>query len=74
MCDVWMDKVRLKDIRCLCFNVPFTSLFDYSSLEEVQKETKCGTKCGLCNPYIENILQNRQSLNFDEKPPDLLCN
>lgn len=47
--------------RCVCKNVPFSSIQSMSrgghaTLEEVTQRTGCGTGCGMCIPYVRVVL------------------
>ena len=44
--------------RCMCFDVTFESLVEggCKTLEDAALRWGCGTKCGLCKPYIERTL------------------
>lgn len=44
--------------RCVCFETTFADLkaAGYSTLEEVKAKSRCSTKCGLCQIYIERML------------------
>lgn len=50
-------------VRCVCFDTTFEQLkaLGMRSLEEVQRETQCGTKCGLCVPYILRMLETGET-------------
>lgn len=42
--------------RCVCHQVPFTHVRELHarglSLEQIAQQTRCGTGCGLCQPYL----------------------
>ncbi len=44
---------------CVCFNIPFAQLkaMDYPNMDSLQAESRCGTQCGTCLPYIELMLE-----------------
>lgn len=53
--------------RCVCHDVTFAELLRLVderglSLEELQEETGCGTGCGTCLPYIDIVLETRQTI------------
>ena len=41
---------------CICTATPLATLTGHATLAAVQRETACGTFCGLCLPYIEAVL------------------
>jgi NAD(P)H-nitrite reductase large subunit len=48
--------------RCVCHDVPFADLIRAhretgSDFPELQRQTRCGTSCGLCIPYIRAALR-----------------
>lgn len=48
--------------RCVCFDVRFSELKQYASArpcqyEELRKRFNCGRGCGLCIPYIREMLR-----------------
>ncbi len=46
-------------VRCVCFDKTFEELkaLGLATIEEISAETGCGTKCGLCLPYILKMLE-----------------
>jgi NAD(P)H-nitrite reductase large subunit len=52
--------------RCVCFNTSFSELLrlirakNLKTVDEVKINTKCGTKCELCVPYIKKIIDTHQ--------------
>jgi bacterioferritin-associated ferredoxin len=42
--------------RCICHNVPFTTIAEQArqgrSIAEISAATNCGMGCGLCRPYV----------------------
>lgn len=45
--------------KCVCLNVPFWHIIQYSTLEEAILSTKAGTKCGRCKPYLQESYNNK---------------
>lgn len=49
--------------RCVCHGVPFERLREWSEenagagFDELQREFRCGTTCGLCEPYVRRMLR-----------------
>ena len=47
---------------CTCFRKSFRTLKnlclvnDLKTVDDIARETKCGTKCGLCVPYMQKML------------------
>ena len=50
-------------VRCVCFDRTFEEMkvAGWQSLEDILQETKCGTKCGLCVPYIRRMLDTGET-------------
>jgi len=49
--------------RCVCQRMPFATLLPLArarrwTLEEILRETGCGDQCGLCRPYLREMLQS----------------
>jgi bacterioferritin-associated ferredoxin len=50
--------------RCVCLNVTFRHLKEVSgqtgcaSVKELQAHEEFGTKCGLCKPYVREMLRS----------------
>lgn len=44
---------------CICTNTALASLTSgtYSTVAAVMAATQCGAYCGLCLPYIQNLLR-----------------
>ena len=47
---------------CICRRVPFAVLEPLArrhdwTLEDVRRETGCGDRCGLCRPYLREMLR-----------------
>lgn len=51
-----MDDAFNKVTHCICTNTSIVSLSKYKDIIEVQKNTLCGSYCGLCIPYISYFL------------------
>lgn len=52
--------------RCVCFDVPFTTLKDDADatgagLYELQRRHAAGRGCGLCVPYIRRMLETGET-------------
>jgi bacterioferritin-associated ferredoxin len=45
--------------RCVCHHVPFTTVLELHaqglSLPQIVERTRCGTGCGLCQPYLQLV-------------------
>jgi bacterioferritin-associated ferredoxin len=51
---------------CLCRRVPFDRLLVLArehqwDLGDVMRETGCGDQCGLCRPYLRQMLETGQT-------------
>jgi bacterioferritin-associated ferredoxin len=49
--------------RCVCQRRPFASLLPLArqhrwTLEDIMRETGCGDQCGLCRPYLREMLNS----------------
>jgi bacterioferritin-associated ferredoxin len=50
-------------VRCECMQLSFIGLLYYArrhgitTLEELMKATGCGTRCGSCRPFLEEMLR-----------------
>lgn len=61
--------------RCVCRNRPFRELLPEAqsrqwSLNQLIRETGCGGQCGLCKPYLREMLATGRT-EFDTLlPPD----
>lgn len=53
--------------RCFCHKVPFTQLKQLidngvgDDIDELSRQTRCGTSCGICLPYIKLVIQTGQT-------------
>ena len=53
--------------RCVCLDTPFEEIKEFAdnkgltTLEELQAEDLCSTKCKMCAPYIELMLKTGQT-------------
>jgi bacterioferritin-associated ferredoxin len=53
--------------RCVCYRVPFTEMKEVADangirdLETLQQRIFFGFKCGLCRPYVEQMLRTGQT-------------
>lgn len=56
------EKKEIVD-RCICFNKTFEQIKKmaddrcYVNTKQVVLGTRCGTKCGLCIPYIRDMMK-----------------
>ncbi|MEM1331299.1 MAG: (2Fe-2S)-binding protein [Planctomycetota bacterium] len=70
--DQWalvLGKAAALVTRCVCFDVTLSELkalsdADGSTIIELNRDTGCGGRCGLCIPYIKLMLQTG-----DTRPP-----
>jgi len=50
--------------RCECWELSFVALLSYARrhgitrLEDLMQATGCGTRCGTCRPYLEELLRS----------------
>jgi len=49
--------------RCVCQRTPFATLLPLArarrwTLEDLMRETGCGDQCGLCRPYLREMLRS----------------
>jgi bacterioferritin-associated ferredoxin len=56
-----MSSVRIT--RCVCQRMPFATLAPLArargwTLDDVMRETGCGDQCGLCRPYLREMLRS----------------
>jgi len=56
--------------RCVCQRTPFATLLPLArergwSLDDVMRETGCGDQCGLCRPYLREMLKSG-TIEFSE--------
>lgn len=55
-------KTRKPVRTCLCYNTTFQALKErmelegWTTVEEISRETGCGTGCGMCRPYLALLL------------------
>lgn len=59
--------------RCVCFNVTFAQLHRFAESREcdeaaLRREFQCGRGCGLCIPYIREMLETGRTV-FPVNPP-----
>lgn len=53
----------MADLRCICLNLSLFGLKAYAkrhgitTFDELSRTTLCGTGCGSCRPYIEEMLR-----------------
>lgn len=58
---------------CVCFRKSFSEIKciaaekSLTTMREVEETTQCGTKCGLCIPYIKEMLETGKT-EFDGPP------
>jgi bacterioferritin-associated ferredoxin len=65
--------------RCVCQRAPFSALLDLArhhdwSLEQLIEQTGCGDQCGMCRPYLRQMLSDGTTvfhhlLPLDEEAP-----
>ena len=60
---------------CICRNVPFAELLPRAraagwTLTDLIAETGCGGQCGLCRPYLREMLLTGRTAFHDLLPPD----
>jgi hypothetical protein len=56
-------------IKCVCYNKTFSELLVLAkkynwTTTQIVENTRCGTACGLCVPYIEECLKTEKT-EFD---------
>jgi bacterioferritin-associated ferredoxin len=61
--------------RCICRNVSFAELLPRArgahwTLNDLVRETGCGGQCGLCRPYLREMLLSGQTEFHELLPPD----
>jgi len=54
---------------CVCQGIPFSQLQPQAAaagwtLEDLMRETRCGATCGLCRPYLREMLRTGRTV-FD---------
>ncbi len=52
---------------CVCQRMPFERLLPLArqnqwTLEDMMRETQCGAGCGLCRPYLREMLRTGQTV------------
>jgi bacterioferritin-associated ferredoxin len=52
---------------CVCQRMPFERLLPIAlqnqwSLADIMRETQCGAGCGLCRPYLRQMLETGQTV------------
>ena len=67
--------------RCVCHKVEFATVKGWleanpgSTFQDMQRQFKCGTGCGLCGPYVRRTMRTGQVVfhqivtDRDEPPP-----
>jgi len=58
-----VTRAGLAITRCVCLHAPFTSLLPLArergwDLEALVEATGCGDQCGLCRPYLREMLRS----------------
>jgi bacterioferritin-associated ferredoxin len=61
--------------RCICRNVPFADLLPRAqasgwTLDDLIRETGCGGQCGLCRPYLREMLLTGRTAFHELLPPE----
>jgi bacterioferritin-associated ferredoxin len=61
--------------RCICRNVAFDDLLPRAraanwTLTDLIAETGCGGQCGLCRPYLREMLRTGQTAFTELLPPE----
>jgi bacterioferritin-associated ferredoxin len=61
--------------RCICRNTAFADLLPRAraaswSLADLIRETGCGGQCGLCRPYLREMLRSGQTDFHELLPPE----
>lgn len=55
---------QVKVDRCICFNVSFEEIKNKIKegiiMEDIKKTIPCCTKCRLCTPYIERMMEEKR--------------
>ena len=60
--------------RCVCMQTPFDRLLPLAreggwDLAALMRETGCGTQCGLCRPYLAEMLRSGTTRFTAPVPP-----
>jgi bacterioferritin-associated ferredoxin len=63
--------------RCICRDVAFDALLPRAkasrwTLNDLIRETGCGGQCGLCRPYLREMLLTGQTTFHELLPPESL--
>jgi bacterioferritin-associated ferredoxin len=63
--------------RCICRGVEFADLLPRAkasgwTLQDLIRETGCGGQCGLCRPYLREMLLTDRTAFYDLLPPESL--
>ena len=59
--------------RCFCFNVLFEEIEEklkdeeFLTMDDIRKETRASCGCGLCLPYIEDMVENHNKKTSNSK-------
>ena len=59
-------------LRCECFRLGFLPLRRWArargltTLDEVMRSTRCGTRCGRCRPYVAELLRSGKLICGDQ--------
>lgn len=61
--------------RCICMSMPFDHLLPLArehawTLADITRETGCGGQCGLCRPYIRQMLATGETLFYELLPAE----
>ena len=61
---------------CICKATSFEVLQERATtlgwnLEDLMRETGCGAQCGLCRPYLREMLRSGQTAFTELLPPDI---
>ncbi len=75
MTSIAKDRMALLIDRCICRNRSFADLLPQArahswSLNEMIRITGCGGQCGLCRPYLRDMLASGQTAFDHLLPPD----
>jgi bacterioferritin-associated ferredoxin len=62
---------------CICKATSFEVLYAQASdaawdLDQLMRETGCGAQCGLCRPYLRQMLRTGQTAFTELLPPESL--
>jgi len=63
--------------RCICRNTDFSDLLPRAraaswTLSDLIRETGCGGQCGLCRPYLREMLLTGRTAFYDLLPPETI--